>query len=268
MQERKRTRADIALQRREQGAGQRHRRSRNDESHGADADQVDTDRTRRDLGIAGGAHRVTPAAALQPIEQDDADKHQNRAGDCKTALRQRVAEDRHRRAQNEAVPATGEALPFDGDVLDDEPERDRDHREIWTPDAQRGHRKQATNDADQNDAGSGGREIGPAGLLHQQNGRVGADCHEADVSKRDLARQSEQDVEADAGDRGQRNGGDQEYRIAVGNCGVAENHRERDKSCEEGCAGSHTFFTPARPSSPWGITTRMTMTEAKVMICV
>src|SRR4029077_14952919 len=99
-------------------------------------------------------------------------------------------------------------------------------------------------------------------------GRIGADRHEADMSERYLARKPEQYVEADAGDRRQRDGRDQEHRVAVGDDGIADGSRECQDGGEHGYAGGHTFLTPARPSSPLGRTTRMRITEAKVMIWV
>ena len=81
LQKRERTRTDIALERSKQGPGQRHRGRRDDESHGTHMHEINADRARCNLGVAGGTHRVAPAAPLQPLEQDKTGKDQHDASD-------------------------------------------------------------------------------------------------------------------------------------------------------------------------------------------
>ena len=159
------------------------------------------------------------------------------------------AENAGRHGQHEAVAAAGEVTPLDGAVFHDEAECDGDHGEIGAADAQCRHGEKPTDDADEDNACAGCREVRPAGLFHQQHGRVGTDRHEADMPQRDLSCQSEQDIQADTGDCRKRDRRDEKYRIAVSDRGIAEDCHN-GSSGKEREAGGHTFFTPARPSNP------------------
>ena len=96
---------------------------------------------------------------------------------------------------------------------------------------------------------------------------VRADRIEPHVPERDLAGEPHEDVEADADDRRQRHRRHDENVVAVGDRGErqrgAEDHGDREE-----CERPHTFFTSARPKSPFGISASTTITSVNVTIWV
>ena len=85
----------------------------------------------RDLGIAHRAHREAPAARASRLYSDQRERRISTiAATAMPRSPMRPADERRMRDVHQAVLAAGEAFPFDGAVLDDEAERDRDHREV------------------------------------------------------------------------------------------------------------------------------------------
>src|SRR5258706_255248 len=113
----------------------------------------------------------------------------------------------------------------------------------------------------------GDRSRGPEAPFrsHRQHGnRVGAERIEADMAEGDLPGQAEQHVEPDAGDRGQRERRHDVYVVAVGRGGEGDRRGEGDDEGER----LHTFFSSARPKSPFGMRASATITSVNVRICV
>jgi len=117
-------------------------------------------------------------------------------------------------------------------MLDDEGERDRDHREIGTAHAQRWQRQHG---AHRSGKSPRDRQRNPkAQAFERENGGgVGADRIKADVTERDLTGKAEQHVEAHAHDDGERDQRQNEMRVSFGlerkdaaNCHQGKN-RER-----------------------------------------
>jgi hypothetical protein len=261
---------------------------RDDERYGANRDEVEADRLARGLRVARRAHREAPRAVAQAIEEHEQHREQREREHTDAELVHGQAEERRPRDVHDPVPATGEPLHLGGALLDDEAERDRDHREVGAAHAKRRDREKR--------ARNGRREAGerqhrpetPFVAGREDRARIRADRVEADVAERKLPGEAEQHVEADADDRGDRDHRDHVLLIAVGEIrrGRGDEREGRDRRVERRRAPSarlvvahrgqcrdrqrhlHTFFTPARPNRPSGRSASATMTRPNVRICV
>ena len=200
----------------------------------------------------------------QAREQDRRQRH--------LAFGEGVSADRGREEAHQSILPSGQILPFDRAVVDDEGERDCDHREIGPPDTQCGQRKQRPDAAG---CGAGHRKREPeAHALHgQYRRRVGADGVEADMAERDLSRKAEQDVQPHTDDCGERDERQNKMRVPFRGqhqCGTGcrQRHDGERHHRERGRFYGHTFFVAARPSSPFGIAASARMTTANTTICV
>ena len=87
------------------------------------------------------------------------------------------------------------------------------------------------------------------------------------MAERHLARETEQNIETDAGDCGERERRHHEHVVAVRHRREAERRREERAEDDEG-QRLHTFFTSARPKIPFGAIASATITSENVTICV
>ena len=147
--------------------------------------------------------------------------------------------------------------------MHDEGEGDGHHGEVGAGDADGRQRQQGADDAG-DQTGDDQREPEVHPVQGEDGAGVGADGIEADVADGDLAGEADQDVEADADDGRQRHQRQHEGRVAVaGKRDVEPGGRDREDDGDGGGAlerHRYTFFTGARPNSPFGTSARAAIT--------
>ena len=243
-----------------------HRR-RDGERHGAYERGVEADRLARDLRVAHRAHGLAPGADLEPGVEPEGERGQQQDQHRDLALGELAAGEARRRDADEAVPAAGEPAELGCPLLDDEAEGDRHHGEVGPAHAQRRHGEQHAGHA-RNHARKRQRQPEADGRFGREDAdHVGADGVEGHVAERDLPRQPQQHIEADADDGGQPDQGQDVELVVVGppDEGAEDGHGDGN---EEHPAQAHTLRTSARPNRPFGIRVSETMTRPKVTICV
>ncbi|MNG25560.1 hypothetical protein D3C84_1104350 [compost metagenome] len=91
------------------------------------------------------------------------------------------------------------------------------------------------------------------------------------MAEGNLSGQADQDIQTDADDDIERHRSQHEDVVAVSKAG--ENRRPdqnggNGRYGQESGGSPHTFFTPARPNRPLGLSANATITRPKVTICV
>ena len=130
LQERERARRDEPGQRREEAARQSGQRGRTRERDGLDPQRIEPDRLR------GRRRCRAPPASPRPMcRADPGEQHQRTAAggdgdDRRRSVRCRQSRERGTRQVHEAVLSAGESAQLDRAMLDDEAERDGDHRQV------------------------------------------------------------------------------------------------------------------------------------------
>ena len=165
------------------------------ERDGAHPVRIQAERLGRDVALAHGDERAAPRRALEIAREHQTHEH-GREHDVVVA-----AEAKRQRAQarlrdvGDAAEALGERAPLDQAVLDDDPEGDRHHREVWPAHTQGGEAEHHADDG-AHQRGDGQRGPEPeAEAGGEDRGRVGAERVEPRLPQRDLPRRAGEDVE-------------------------------------------------------------------------
>ena len=234
LRERERARRNEQHQRRQDGPREAGEGGGDREGQGLHPDRVEAQSRRGDVGVAHGAHRPAEAAAGEEVEPGEARAGREHRQHGEPGRTHRLAEERRRVGDDEAVLAAGQLPALDQPVLDDEAEGDRQHGEVGALHPHRRHRHKA---ADERRDQGRRRERQPEAdaVERQDRAGVGADRVEAGLAEGDQPGQAEEHVEADPRHRGQRHQGDHEVAVAGsqrdeaerggGEAGNAEPHR-------------------------------------------
>ena len=156
------------------------------------------------------------------------------------------------RAGDAAEPrrAAGEALPLDGNVLDNEAEGDRHHREIDAPHPharigerraeKAGHHRRA--DACENEV-----EVEPD---RQDRAGIGAEREQSGLAERDEAGESDEDIQADRDHAVDQEQHEQAQFVLVAGGERHDNEDGREQREAESVEGLHTLKISRRPNRP------------------
>ena len=123
---------------------------------------------------------------------------------------------------------------------------------------------------------SGKRDPEADAFQGQDRDGIGADGVEADMAERDLPGKSDQDIQSDADDGGERHHRQHERRIASGFRGIQrraareQQHRDRHRKTAQSGIDLHrqTLLIAARPNRPLGISASARITTENTTIWV
>ncbi|GJD58404.1 hypothetical protein IFDJLNFL_4324 [Methylobacterium dankookense] len=241
---------DVGVEEGVEAAGDPRRHRRDREGQRADAGGADAEAARRRLALGHRQHRPAVARMLQVVRGERRQEQREGEHRVEGVARERMAEQVRARDAGEPGGAPGQALPFDGDVLDDEAEGDRHHREVDAahPHARIGERR-AEQARDHRRAEAREQEV-EAEPDRQDRARIGAEREQAGLAERDEPGEAHEDVQADRDHAVDQEQHEQTQLVLVAG---GQRHGDEDNGEEreaEGVEGLHTLKISRRPNRP------------------